>query len=100
MEVACSYEDYGNAIWDSEDKAYFYLETRTNLEKHTVRFAVRIELNRNENSIRIIPFKVTLNEDTLRDWFEITEDEENDDEMDLINQERERSGTIFIRSLC
>ena len=42
-------------IWDSEDKAYFYLETRTNLEKHTVRFAVRIELNRNENSIRIIP---------------------------------------------
>lgn len=92
MEVACSYEDYGNAIWDSEDKAYFYLETRTNLEKHTVRFAVRIELNRNENSIRIIPFKVTLNEDTLRDWFEITEDEENDDEMDLINQEREDLG--------
>ena len=53
---------------------------------------MRIELNRNENSIRIIPFKVTLNEDTLRDWFEITEDEENDDEMDLINQEREDLG--------
>ena len=28
----------------------------------------------------------------LRDWFEITEDEENDDEMDLINQEREDLG--------
>lgn len=90
MEVACSYEDYGNAIWDSENKAYFYLETRTNLEKHTARFALRIELNRKENSIRIIPFKIILNGDTLCDWFEITED--NDDEMDIINQEREDVG--------
>ena len=90
MEVACSYEDYGNAIWDSENKAYFYLETRTNLEKHIARFALRIELNRKENSIRIIPFKIILNGDTLCDWFEITED--NDDEMDIINQEREDVG--------
>lgn len=89
MEVACSYEDYGNAIWDSENKAYFYLETRTNLEKHTARFALRIELNRKENSIRIIPFKIILNGDTLCDRFEITE---NNDEMDLINQEREDVG--------
>lgn len=86
IEVECSYEDYNNAAWDHEAETYFYLETRKNLEKHTARFGIRIEVNRKEEHLIILPFKVILNGDTLCDRFEI---EEDDCEMDVINQDRE-----------
>lgn len=34
IEAECSYDDYDNAIWDSEDKEYVFLESVTNVEKH------------------------------------------------------------------
>ena len=79
----CSYEDYDNAVWDSETRAYYCLETRKNLEKHLARFGIRIELNRKENNLKMVPFKVILNSDTIHDCFKIDEY----DEMDIINQE-------------
>lgn len=93
IEVECSYEDYNNAVWDSETKSYYFLETRKNIEIHSARFGLRIEYNRIEEKLRIIPFKVILGGDTLEERFEKNEeDEEYYDEMDIINQERENLG--------
>lgn len=93
IEVECSYEDYNNAVWDSETKSYYFLETRKNIEIHSARFGLRIEYNRIEEELRIIPFKVILGGDTLEERFEKNEeDEEYYDEMDIINQERENLG--------
>lgn len=83
INVVCSYEDYDNAVWDSETRAYYCLETRKNLEKHLARFGIRIELNRKENNLKMVPFKVILNSDTIHDCFKIDEY----DEMDIINQD-------------
>lgn len=92
VEVECSYEDYDNAAWDSETKTFYFLETRINVEKHSARFGIRVELDRSESELRIIPFKVILNGDTLYERFEVREDEELYDEMDIINQDREDLG--------
>lgn len=89
IDVDCYYEDYDNAAWDHETESYYCLETRKNLEKHSVRFGIRVVVDRETDDLRIIPFKVILNCDTLRDWFEI---EEDDSEMDVINQDREELG--------
>lgn len=89
IDAECSYEDYNNAAWDHETKSYYFLETRKNLEKHSARFCIRIEVDLKTDDMRIIPFKVILNGDTLRNRFEINED---DSEMDLINQDREEIG--------
>ena len=88
IDVVCSYEDYDNAVWDSETRAYYCLETRKNLEKHLARFGIRIELNRKENNLKMVPFKVILNSDTIHDCFKIDEY----DEMDIINQDRDLYG--------
>lgn len=95
IDVECSYEDYDNAAWDHESESYYCLETRKNLEKHSVRFGIRIVVNRETDDLRIIPFKVILNGDTRRDWFEIDED---DSEMDVINQDREELGFRSLNS--
>ncbi|WP_454972154.1 PIN domain-containing protein [Dorea sp.] len=76
IEVECSYEDYNNAVWDSETKSYYFLETRKNIEIHSARFGVRIEFNRIEEELRIIPFKVILGGDTLEERFEKNEEDE------------------------
>lgn len=89
IDVECSYKDYDNAAWDHETESYYFLEIRKNLEKHSAKFAIRIEVDRKTDGVRIIPFKVILNGDTLRDRIEIDED---DSEMDVINQEREDLG--------
>ena len=92
VEVECSYEDYDNAAWDAETRTFYFLQARTNIERHRARFGIRIELNRKENNLRIIPFKVILNGDTLYERFEVREDEELYDAMDIINQDREDLG--------
>ena len=92
VEVECSYEDYDNAAWDSETKNFYFLETRINVERHLARFGIRVELDCSESNLRIIPFKVILNGDTLYERFEVGEDEEFYDEMDIINQDREDLG--------
>lgn len=52
------------------------------------RFGIRIELNRKENNLKMVPFKVILNSDTIHDCFKIDEY----DEMDIINQDRDLYG--------
>lgn len=76
IDAVCSYEYYAH-----ETESYYFLKTRRNYEKHSARFGIRIEVDRKTDSLRIIPFKVILNSDTLRDRFEIVK---GDSEMDLL----------------
>jgi len=47
----CSYEDYDNAAWDSEERKYIYLETIELREKHKARFAVRVIIDKESEEI-------------------------------------------------
>lgn len=86
VEVECVYKDYDNAPWDSETQSYFYVDKYLIVERHKARFGIRVVFDREKEEICIIPFKAILNGDTLIERFEIDED---DNEMDLINQDRE-----------
>lgn len=92
IELDCFYEDYGNAVWDSETKSYYFLETQKNREIHSAKFAIRVEVNQGDNSLRIIPFRVLLNGDTLLERNEINKEDEYYDEMDLIGRDRSEFG--------
>ncbi len=74
IDVLCTYKDYDNAVWDSEEKSYIYVETRKIKEKHSSRFGCRIEIKRGERDVRIIPFKIILNSDTRIERIEVEED--------------------------
>lgn len=88
IEVECCYEDYDNAVWDRETNSYLFLETIRIIEKHNARFGVRVEIDRASNQLRMIPFKVILNGDTLQERREL----DDNDEIDFINQDREELG--------
>ena len=47
----CSYEDYDNAAWDSEERKYVYLETIELRETHRARFAVRVIIDKESDEI-------------------------------------------------
>ncbi len=49
----CSYEDYDNAAWDSEERKYVYLETIELREKHKARFAVRVIIDKDSEEIMV-----------------------------------------------
>ena len=77
ISANCYYDDYDNAIWDSEDKEYVFLETIEMREEHNARFACRIELNRDTKEINIMPFTIILGGDTRIDRYQ------NDDETEF-----------------
>lgn len=52
MKVVCSYDDYDNAIWDSEEKEYWLLDSGTVYEKHEPKFVVYAR----------IPYKIVNND--------------------------------------
>lgn len=81
IAVNCYYGDYNNSPWDSEIKEYVSVEQKHILEKHDVRFACRIELNKKTNELRVLPFKIVLGGDSRKSRIEI------DDEQDAINRE-------------
>ncbi len=58
--VDCFYDDRENAIWDSEEQDFLYLETLHIVEKHKAAFACRIEIKRESNEITVFPFKISL----------------------------------------
>lgn len=91
IDVECFYEDYENAAWDSETKSYLFLDTKKILEKHTARFLCRVEVHRDGKDLRIFPFKVILNGDSLCERIEDMAIE-NDYEQHIINQDREELG--------
>ena len=76
MEINCYFEDFDNAVWDSEEKEYVCVETRHILEKHNVRFACRIELNSKTEEIRVLPFKIVLGGDSRKSRVEIDDEQE------------------------
>lgn len=60
----CSYEDYENAAWDSEEKEYLYLDTITNIEKHCGRFPCSVIYNRATGEIQVPQFHVYFGNST------------------------------------
>ena len=61
IEMDCYYEDYDNAVWDSEEKKYLYLRTVHLLEKHRANFACRIRINlKSNNGVELLPLHVYL----------------------------------------
>ncbi len=76
IDVNCYFEDFDNAIWDSEEKEYICVEVRHILEKHTSRFACRIQLNSKTEEIRVLPFKIVLGGDSRKSRVEIDDEQE------------------------
>ena len=71
IEAECSYDDYKNAVWDSEDKEYMFLNRITIVEKHQVRFAIRVVIDRNnDNIVESLKFHVFLGGDSRLDRHE------------------------------
>lgn len=64
VSAACSYDDYDHAIWDSEEKDYFFLDTITNYEYHKAHFPCSVEINRTTKDISSIKFHVYLGGDS------------------------------------
>lgn len=88
----CFYEDYENALWDSEEKEYVYVDTIEIREEHKAKFACRIEINRTENTFEVLPFKIILGADSRKERYEIETDSEYDYEQEIEDMNRESVG--------
>ncbi len=95
IDVDCYYEDYDSAVWDSESKSYFYLETKQNKEIHKVRFGVRLDLNKKSDEFKLSKFTVELGGDSRRSVFDLTE--YKDYEQYIMDMDRESAGLIAMR---
>lgn len=89
IEVACYYEDYDNAPWDSEEKRYLFVDTIEIIEKHSTSFPCRIELNRKTNVFNILPFNLVLGGDSIKMRYSVPNES---DYQDYIDMERENTG--------
>ena len=83
----CFYEDYENALWDSEKKEYVYVDTIGIREEHKTNFACRIEINRIKNTFEILPFKIILGADSRKERYEIETDSEYEQEIEDMDRE-------------
>ena len=83
FSMDCFYEDYENALWDSEEKEYVYVDTIEIREEHKAKFACRIEINRTENTFEVLPFKIILGADSRKERYEIETDSEYDYEQEI-----------------
>ena len=83
----CFYEDYENALWDSEKKEYVYVDTIGIREEHKTNFACRIEINRTKNTFEILPFKIILGADSRKERYEIETDSEYEQEIEDMDRE-------------
>jgi len=92
FDMDCYYEDYDNAAWDSDSKSYVYVETRRIKEIHRARFGVRVEVDVKSGGFRLSKFTVTLGEDSRKERFEITDDEDCDYEQDIMDMDRKSVG--------
>ena len=93
MDVNCYFKDFANALWDSEEKEYVFVEKRHFFEKHSARFVCRVELNRKTERIRVLPFKVVLGGDSRKSRVEIY-DEQEDLYRKLEDADREELGFL------
>lgn len=92
FSMDCFYEDYENALWDSEEKEYVYVDTIEIREEHKEKFACRIEINRTENTFEVLPFKIILGADSRKERYEIETDSEYDYEQEIEDMNRESVG--------
>lgn len=77
ITVNCYFDDLDNAIWDSEEKEYVFLEQKNILEKHDARFPCRVELDSKTDEIRVLPFNIVLGEDSRKSRVEIDNEQKN-----------------------
>lgn len=94
IEVDCFYDDDADALWDKENEVYYNIETRTNYEKHNAEISIGIILNRENNDLNIMPFKVFLNSYTLCERYDKEEymQKQMEIEKELINENRQTFG--------
>ena len=92
FSMDCFYEDYENALWDSEEKEYVYVDTIEIREEHKAKFACRIEINRTENTFEVLPIKIILGADSRKERYEIETDSEYDYEQEIEDMNRESVG--------
>lgn len=92
FSMDCFYEDYENALWDSEEKEYVYVDTIEIREEHKAKFACRIEINRTENTFEVLPFKIILGADSRKERYEIETESEYDYEQEIEDMNRESVG--------
>ena len=92
FSMDCFYEDYENALWDSEEKEYVYVDTIEIREEHKAKFACRIEINRTENTFEVLPFKIILGADSRKERYEIETDSKYDYEQEIEDMNRESVG--------
>ncbi|MBV4414685.1 PIN domain-containing protein [Clostridium tyrobutyricum] len=70
ISVSCSYDDYDNSIWDSEEKEYMFLSEGEIDEEHEPKFECRLSLKVNhdgdnvEFSLSDISYDLVLNQDS------------------------------------
>ena len=74
IDVICCYEDYDNAIWDSEDETYIYVETKAVEETHSANFPIHIALTE-QGKIEDLDYYLVLGSDSrlTRDCIELEE---------------------------
>ena len=68
ISLECSYEDYDNAVWDSEDKTYIILNTINITEQHTATFDCSVKLTFEDDAnfeIEYVNFELMLNSRSL-----------------------------------
>ena len=92
ISADCFFEDYDNAIWDSEEKKYVFVETINMREVHDARFACRIELNREAKEVTIFPFTVILGGDSRKEVYVVDEQEDIDYIQEIEDMDREALG--------
>lgn len=90
--VNCYYEDYENAIWDSETKSYLYLNTCGIQEKHEAVFPIRMELNLKTEELNLHDFRIRLGGDSRKECISLDEEEDYDYYTEIEDMDRESVG--------
>lgn len=98
ISVNCYYDDYNNALWDSENKNYVFVDTIKIREEHLARFACRIEVNRETNKFSFFPFKIILGGDTRKNRCEIEKLNDGGYEQEIKEMDRNYLGFISLEN--
>lgn len=92
ISVDCTYEDYDNAMWDSEEGEYIFVEDITIREEHNACLAVRIEVNRISGDFTVYPFNVILGGDSRKKRYRLDEYQDVNSEQEIANMYRQDVG--------
>lgn len=92
ISVDCTYEDYDNAMWDSEEGEYIFVEDITIREEHNACLDVRIEVNRISGDFTVYPFNVILRGDSRKKRYRLNEYQDMNSEQEIANMYRQDVG--------